>query len=1291
MSHIGNIKVLAGSDLRSYVKDNMGEDFLSEVLGAKDVAVPLLVKNKAIPEMLVQKLSQAREDLECLLSNFIEFGYTPNVTFIENLADYDEVMLARALKAFPTVPVSIQFVMKLINQGMVELATFLVKEKKEFQRDEIIIQLFKCGANDAALWDLSKDQDVVIRSLIPELESHSPAIVDRLLIEIQSSADQTLREGLDISSEVMALPLSVRGYEAAINLYLGSNARHSWQRNDHLAVNWSPDLDKIEDLHPRVDVVGAPVGSKNRERSIIHDWSIANDKEILSAAKNGLRSKSWAREVISRAPSLIKQLDLDQVLELLTPSEVAAHAKQNLSTALYLLAEAPSRYKQAVKKVVSKNDLPEEFVARKKTYFPEAFAALKSGNIDAFRDALSGTYNLARFVQDTRQSSKSRSCEMVCIESEAIQKLTKDELLDLCDTPFGMSRTYNRSEEGPLPYKISLQEALTLLEKLELLTVFDSLEDKEEFILKSKIDEGDMATLFSSRKEVILGNKKLFKAFLKASKGKKSELDEDSISAIAKVLDRDEVLGLVPDLENCYFIEKLVRIKCADGKYLLTEQQVTKLLSSASVLEDETLLFGIMERNKDLALKIVKAYLEGNKGLSEFLGHKVNIRRSCVDRFKAVADIMERGPSVVVDEIFSRGGELSEFKKNLISWTEMLNSYGNGRTVRVAAMGDRDLSTLKGLTGVNVLIGVLEVDAYCGKIEEEVNIDRVTVEKVIYKDGNSWMKDERDFATLRSNLKKLGVKSIALREDESINTVIELLGASVPLEGADSRIEAAIANIFDEIENLEFDSLKYLESRGLVMERRLVEAILENSISKKAGAMAWLKERVGDLQDYVIDEDEIKYLEEEEVEEFSRSGVKMLEHSEYELHSIKKQLAMGGVNFEDIDVSSFSNKQKAALIKFIETNVDPSFIKLNLASINLDAVETISSFAQMKALYSMEDGDVISMLCVPKNIATNKKIMKGLRDLLTLNGGQTASRVESLKGAISIIDSKIELTLSDFIDFSDPNEVRESDSFKAINVSTLMKLLEYLILVEDRNIILRGRDKATILRFLRSASEMEESYIQDVIEMINATTQGLAAFETRIETLKAEALEPEAIERLTESTISIKSRLEEVSAMDDIVHMHDRLVPLVSFIKADPMQPLNQDRFLRLEKDKSVSKKLGQAIYFPKTRGDLQYLGDENGWCVNSSRSYGDGVLNKGNILVGICEDGKVASRENVIALAHFIRDGKDKYYLEQLKWSSRKKSGSRNVDGTRDFNHGAILNLITDYLEKSASIRKAE
>jgi hypothetical protein len=139
--------------------------------------------------------------------------------------------------------------------------------------------------------------------------------------------------------------------------------------------------------------------------------------------------------------------------------------------------------------------------------------------------------------------------------------------------------------------------------------------------------------------------------------------------------------------------------------------------------------------------------------------------------------------------------------------------------------------------------------------------------------------------------------------------------------------------------------------------------------------------------------------------------------------------------------------------------------------------------------------------------------------------------------------------------------------------------------------------------------------------------------------------------------------------LDHPTDIHDRLVTIMQAFKKDPSQILGQDRFKPLEKP-DATKDLGCALYFPKTRGELVDLGQRYGWCVSTHSSYGDNVIQKGNILVALCRAGEKPHIDTVEALAHFVRRGPGDYYLEQMK-------GPRNADVSGRYNHRAILQAI--------------
>lgn len=311
------------------------------------------------------------------------------------------------------------------------------------------------------------------------------------------------------------------------------------------------------------------------------------------------------------------------------------------------------------------------------------------------------------------------------------------------------------------------------------------------------------------------------------------------------------------------------------------------------------------------------------------------------------------------------------------------------------------------------------------------------------------------------------------------------------------------------------------------------------------------------------------------------------------------------------------------------------------------------------------------------HISSNKKVISSLNELILLKGQKFLLKVNIFSDLINKINPRIDLSHEDFISISKNGELSGSNLIEKMDISTIMFLNQAF----DSKMLffLESKEKSHNISFIKSCSEKEQSYIRDIFQMIESIKNGLACIDGRIESTSSE----EELVRLKDAKDRINARLMEVVSLNNAEAIHDRLIPILSFIKSDPLQPLGQDKFKKLENNKTIEEQLGYHLFFPKTREDPIYLGDNNGWCVNYHRHYGDNVISRGNILVGICEKGTSASRENVIALAHYLKQGVSELFLEQSKWSTKKKDGQRNVDATRDFKHEDIKSIIVAFIEK--------
>jgi hypothetical protein len=485
-------------------------------------------------------------------------------------------------------------------------------------------------------------------------------------------------------------------------------------------------------------------------------------------------------------------------------------------------------------------------------------------------------------------------------------------------------------------------------------------------------------------------------------------------------------------------------------------------------------------------------------------------------------------------------------------------------------------------------------------------------------------------------------------------------------------VNYVINNIHD-FSEYSIDYLHFIEELGFVFSKNKVKKIIEKSFRKKH-VLEWLNKRLGSLKEYYLKKENIYYYD-DKIEEKDFFGVRILSSTDFFIEESKERLLSSGKSFEPIVFdNTISLSKKLELIRFIESKIDDRFKELKLESTNLLNLEFISPFEIMKKS-KLDDPEIIDLFKF-KNLSNSKKSFGSLKDLISLKGQSILIKAQRISSILEKANPKIEINHSDFLDISKDGDVFESSLFSSLGSAIIIDIDENL--TNNTLFFLKNKQKSHIFSFLKSCIDVEKSYFTDVVEMIASIKNGIKAIQDRIGSVDDE----ETKEQLVQAKDRIESRLAEILDMDNIRHIHDRLVPILSFISSDPLQPLGQDKFKKLEKNPKLEETIGNKLFFPKTREDLIYLGDNNGWCVNYHRSYGDNVIKNGNILVGICEKGTEPTRENVIALAHFLNEGRGEYQLEQLKWSSRVKNGSRNVDATRDFDHNLIKSVLCEYLD---------
>lgn len=1305
MKIIDQLQTLSSSEVREFVKQNLdNQEFLNQIEAQKEQIVPVLLKHKILPETITKLIIQNSSDVAWLMDLCIESDYTPAYPMVEELSNdvAQEGLLVKVLKAFPSLPITIQLLMKLINQGMEKGALQVLSNRPEFQKPELIILMLKSDMHSEELLTLAKENQVVANKILDDINEGAVENYPKSLISyIICKTDFTTETGPKINYlSVLKIEnkLTAQAYQKLIEGFTqskfqerneyGSYRSYSY-KNSKEYLDWNQELESLDKSLLKDFIISkAPEGSKYRAQWVANSPDEGTNEELIELVRSN-PSRSVFKEILTRELSLIKQLNLEKLEAYVSPSDLAEQAdKSDLDNQkkLYLYNELSSKYKPALYKLLPTEVVPKNESSRKKSYFFEAFESLKRKDLVTFRESLSHGYDLDQFQIDTHQSSKQRSCELLSLEEEMILQMTQKELLTLIKTPirFSFYRYSDDDKKESFKYSLDTEDSLSLLTsgKFDVSVAFDVCNNKEQFILSSEIDEENISSLFEHRKEQIFNEPTLLQAYLKKAKtGEALEMSGEVVRQLAKVLTAEE-LRKIASIDS-HHLSDCLNVKGTDGEYVVTKERINEHLQNRYHIEDASFLEALSQRDLEFTKNLVQAYLKGNKDLSTLLGQEIKIKRQALDLFKKLDTELSKSPEAIVEEVFATNPTLSEFKSKLVNYKVALMNFGNGRTVTVDNWNYDDLEDLAEISKVKFLIENLNLtNRYSYHTLEVSKIPvNITIQRLVIGEIQS-----ENLKVVPKIVSEINAQSVSLAEDISALDKLDMA-----LNGLDfisiPDVAQEVLRTEGYVANLKIKHIHVLENYGLLIDDNFVQEVLDHHLTDEE-IMVWLKNRLGGLESYIVSEDDLGYSD-ESAEMVRSLGIKILPDEDFKIYKILTELKATGENFAPIDVSEFSLKIKTKIIDFIEKEIDPNYAKLDLKALNLDTIEILTPYTSMKNSYSLADEDLIKLLVVPSNMQ-NKKFLKGVRDLVSVAGGGFSYKVDLLKRAVAIINPQVELSLADFIDHSNLNDIKESETMEAISAGVLQKVESEAASIQNNKIFLKNQKKASILRFLRTTSSHGDNYMRDILEMINAVVNGANALEDRVNTLKQEEGDHEAtITELSNSIDGIRTRLAEVSLMDDATHMHDRLSPLLSFIKSDPVQPLGQDKYKKFETSKELEDTLGYKLFFPKTRGDLQFLGDTNGWCVNYHKSYGDNVIKNGNILVGICEKGTESTKENVIALAHYLNKGNGNYQLEQLKWSKRKKNGQTNVDATNAFSHGKIISEIKQYLKEYESKKR--
>jgi hypothetical protein len=1325
MEQITTLKKLEAQEFRDYLRDNLDEQLVSAIVETKESMIPLLIKNKYVPDEITQQLTKTKEDASFILNSFIESGYIPSVKLIESLIEHGDELVLQLLKSFPSLPISTQLFMKILNHQLNTSAIYLLKTKKEFQKDEPILLLARTGSDDVDLVRLATSSTRVMESIIADelVSNYASSSGYEYCREIVSFA--VLNYEVNYGCALHKFKLTKEAYKKVFS------SMSSGQKGTEYAIghwhglaqlNWNQEIEEsIDSLPVGLNLIEVPKFSKFRSLYLLSAPQDGSDEELINLNKFNLEPDASAnsrrkgtgsrvaRELLKRSTDTMTSFGIEKLFGLLSPSMVENEITRDTpeQKIKFLIDVAPSKFRNAIMSAAKHIEFDQTIQKKKTSYFFEIFSAIKESDIDKFREYCSLGYSLETFAKDTHQKTKMPSCEQVRLGKEFLAKITKDEFWLLASTPMQFHRNYyvdENSVDFRLSFTLKASEAVRALDKLEVSQCFNACSEKPKFI---QLIDADTATeLYRVLSREILADNSLRKVFLaKIKKLKELDLPVERISELCAQLSQPDLIEIISLKDSydktrySYESSDLIDLKCRDGQYLIDEATLLDMMRSQSILENTGFMNKLVVRDRQLATKVVAAYLEGNKALSTVLGDSVNIRRKEVKYFSSLKSQLTQSTETVIDEFFAQPRTLKEIEKTFVNWLEYFTKNAVGKTLFIVSAKQEDLNKFADIPGVNFQITSvsvykpIEITRPCGNLRVET--------LVIEPNYNTRDKLDEILDSIVKTKVLLGCEKVTFPQLSSVSKRLHIFRKGIQLEEDRVLVERILSDPARMISSdFTFDDLKYLEDNGLVFVKSTVAALL-NSFFDKAEVIDWLSARVGGLKDFALsemtvsfklrpqqDDDKSSESDAERKEQakaflsLSGAGVRILNEDDYVFHETRSQLLAQGEHFVPINISELSTKQKIQVIRFIEDKIDPNYKKLNLTAMNIDEMDILCPFSDMKKLYSLDAQDIIKLLKIPSNIVSNKKAMKNVMDLVSIKSSKFIAGINNLIDTVAIINPKIELGFDDFVSCSAQAEVVETPLIASLKYSVMTEFLRANLSTICAAGFFHERDKTNLLRFIRSSNAQTPDYIRDVFEFINSILNGVRALEEREVALRANQ-EEEAAQAVAQSVAGILKRLEEVSVMDDIEHLHDRLVPLCSFIKNDPSQPLGQDRFKKLEFNREIANDIGVSLYFPKVREDVQYLGENNGWCVSHTSSYSDNVIAKGHIMVGLCKKGTEPVRENVIALAYYLNEGDGTYRLEQLKWSSKQKGGTRNVDATRDFKHHDILAAIMPYIKK--------
>jgi hypothetical protein len=1319
------VRITDSKTFRGLVKDFDIDDLKNSFSLDLQLWTDLFLSHKMFLSELYD-LYQSESDKSMLVDSMIIAEFLPERKFIDGIVkSLNNELLNKLLVKFPSVKFGVKDLVSMINSGMIDSAVTLVKNSDQLQNKEIFNLLLKNKLSDEELLSIIFNSDI-LPSILNDIDSEISRVgldqySDRALSlfiihagsekvnKLHSFVDDVLKRDIDINSMQVFIENAnfiSRSYGRQSDIKkIIYNVKYEaypalWFKN--ILVEETPKLSKLREL---CILIQSSIGDVGELKSIL--------EKVFDGYLNidSMKIKSLIYAFIQKTDvNNIDCLDINFIEKKFSPAELSDCLIGKVDIAIKLYPSLSYKHQKRLREhLIPKKDMPEEFNKKKKSYFMEVLDCIKNSDVDGFRDYLNNYgYNLDKFSLDCHQSSKVRLCENIYIKDVFFKSLDVEEISALITTPMRVSLYLDDADDGtvkqnPFNFKVTYEFAKKLYAifgNKDILYLCEDLSDKIKLLSFMDLSEYDLKSFISEEVTFVNANPEFKDIILEKIKSMNSfDLDSDYNEFLINNLSKDEISHLAKNSSNHSLILN-IDLKDSEDNFIFDIDEVKKIIADvgntySNYVESLSFLNALSKRDSVLAKEWAVAYLKGNKFMTEVLGYNISIRRSGKDIYQEFLNIEEKGVDSIIDEILSRGSLFSEWKETFSNYKQVLKKLDKGTVVNVSVCKLDALDTFICIPNINFKIKSIKITRFRDSDNlDEIKCSNIMINSLViplrFFESSYYNDEESKISKLEEFIKYFSIDDI-IAENISLTEAVKIkdsflfdkLNCKKVIDDYIASGEGLTKNIM--VDNILFDY-------GFNFNQELFEEFILSNLAGwgiELDYLKFLEKKLGGIKGMTVTESLYKsrFNRDKESEDLIKAflderGFNIVSKKEFDIINTKNRVRKESIHFRLIDMKEFSLDEKKDMLFFIEHEIDSRFSELELKSFNLDRLDSIENFSVMKTMTSLNEDDIINILNIPNNIKSNKKIISGIIDLMTLNSGNFIYKVYMCKQLFDKMECKDTLIVSDLVDYSNTKDIKQSESFENINVESLIMIESKLDSFKD--FFLKGKGKKQILRFLRSASQPRE--VEDTFDLMNQVVKGKYHLEESLKDCDKEDIE--RFDLLKESIHTLQERFNEVISMDNLTHMHDRLIPLAKFIKEDPTQPIGLNKFANLNK-KDLEKELGNNLYFPQTRGEVQFLGDTYGWCVTGAGNYTRGILEKGNVLIGICEKGMSACKENVIALAHFNNNGKGQFSLEQLRWSKQKKNGERNVSATSNFNYKRIIGYIENHLIEKAKDKK--